>query len=69
MEDYESILSSVFVFRCLMFGITPNIEHRKTNIEKRISSLSRQGESPLGFSYWCNEAKAEICGLGFSVFG
>lgn len=29
--------------------------------------MPRQGESPNGFSYWCNKAKAEIYSLGFSV--
>ena len=68
MENYETVLISMFVFRCLIFGIAPNIEKRTSNIEKGVSSLLRQGESPLGFSYWCNEAKAEIYYLGFSVY-
>ncbi len=48
-------------FRCMLS------EHRKSKTEKKISSLPRQGESPNGFSYWCNEAKAEIYSLGFSI--
>ena len=41
----------------------PDIGHRKWS-----SSLFRQGESPTGFSYWCNKAKAETRSLGFSDF-
>jgi hypothetical protein len=66
----------MLVFRCSMFGQltsnieNPNIQHRKPNIEQRKwgSSLFRQGESPNGFSYWCNKAKAETRSLGFSDF-
>ena len=47
---------------------TSKTEHRKPNIENRSSSLFRQGESPTGFSYWCNKAKAETRSLGFSDF-
>ena len=45
-------------------------EHRITKTEQRkwSSSLFRQGESPNGFSYWCNKAKAETHSLGFSDF-
>ena len=50
-----------------------NIENRTSNNQHRsskkgISSLLRQGEDPIGFSYWCNKAKAETYGLGFSGF-
>ena len=56
----------MFDARFSMFVAIPNIEKREPNIKKGVSSLFRQGESPNGFSYWYNKAKAETHSLGFS---
>ena len=58
----------MFINHFSMFRISPNIEKRTSSIKKRFSLCFGSEKIQIGFSYWCNEAKAEIDSLGFSVY-